>query len=144
MHNRKIYNGCVLHTVIAIWFNHRWACNHHHVFCAGRRFSIFTQGAPTSPKPLKIFFCGFLKSTCALKKWRYCVTADEGMTHRLILFMTPPPPLHWSRIHECAIISLRFLGIILTVVSPEVPFTVFTLQTGFKPLFIKGGGCKIC
>jgi hypothetical protein len=45
---------------------------------------------------------------------------------------------HGSRIHERTI-SLRFLGIILGVLRLEVS-VMFTLQTCFKPLLLKGGG----
>jgi hypothetical protein len=44
-----------------------------------------------------------------------------------------------SRIHERAI-SLRFLGIILKVIRLQVnvfPYTIFTLQSSFKPILLK-------
>jgi hypothetical protein len=44
-----------------------------------------------------------------------------------------------SRIHERTI-SLRFRDIILRVFRLEVPYTMFTLQTSFKPLLLKGEG----
>ncbi len=46
-----------------------------------------------------------------------------------------------SQIHELTI-SLRFLGIIFSVFRLEVSVycTMFTLQTSFKPLFLKGVG----
>jgi hypothetical protein len=38
-------------------------------------------------------------------------------------------------------ISLSFLSIILRVLRQmRFPYTVFTLQTNFKPLLLKGGG----
>ncbi len=46
-----------------------------------------------------------------------------------------------SWIHERTI-SLRFLCIILRVLRLEVPYTMFTLQTSFKPLLLKGRGEK--
>ena len=47
--------------------------------------------------------------------------------------------LHRGRIHERTI-SLTFLGIILRVLRLEVSYTMFTLQTSFKPLLLKGWG----
>jgi hypothetical protein len=44
-----------------------------------------------------------------------------------------------TQIHERTI-SLRFLGIILRVLRLEIPYTMFTLQTSFQPLLLKGGG----
>ncbi len=44
---------------------------------------------------------------------------------------------HRSRIHEHTSL-LGFLGIILRVLRLEV--SMFTLQTSFKPLLLKGGG----
>ncbi len=46
---------------------------------------------------------------------------------------------HWGRIHGRTI-SLRFLGIILRVLRLMFPYTMFTLQTSFKLLLLKGGG----
>ncbi len=43
----------------------------------------------------------------------------------------------WGPVHEWTI-SLRFLGIIL-----RVPYTMFTLQTRFKPLLSRGGGVNL-
>jgi hypothetical protein len=49
--------------------------------------------------------------------------------------------LSWNRIHQRTV-SMRFLSIILRVLRYEVSYTMFTLQTSFKPLLLRGGGVK--
>ncbi len=44
-----------------------------------------------------------------------------------------------SQIHEHTIL-LRIPGIILRVSDLRFPYTIFTLQTSFKPLLLKEGG----
>ncbi len=97
------------------WFEIGFQCNKHRI----RKPQYWEYSSLCLETSVKLYVHEFGFSCLSCPWWKPCMNR--------------------SRIHERTI-SQTFLGIFLRVLGPGFPYTMFTFQTSFKPLFLKRGG----